>query len=100
MKPISRRTFLSSTAATPLAAQLPTRTRNSSPNEPPELAELSSGDMVVQFDRTQGVVFAIRSTTDPLGSNFIGNAMNSRGIAAGDSRSLGDVVMTVSIPSG
>ena len=94
-KEISRRTFISTAAATPLAAQLTTQSRNPGRSEPPELVELSSGDMVVRFDRNQGVLYEIKSKSDPHGSNFIGNPWNTRGIEPGDSRSLGDVVMTV-----
>ena len=95
MKKITRRTFVSAAAATPLAAGLASQTQNAPRAAPPELAEISSGDMVVSFDRTQGVVFAVKSRSNPLGSNFIGNSQNMRGIQPGDSRSLGDVVMTV-----
>jgi hypothetical protein len=95
MKRINRRTFISTSAATPVAARLAAQTRNTAPTAPPELTELTSGDMVVSFDRDQGVLYAIRSKSDPLGSNFIGNSQNTRRIEPGDSQSLGDVVMTV-----
>jgi len=95
MKKITRRTFVSAAAATPLASGLASQAQNPPRAAPPELAEISSGDMVVSFDRAQGVLFAIKSRSDPLGSNFIGNSQNMRGIQPGDSRSLGDVVMTV-----
>jgi hypothetical protein len=95
MKKMTRRAFVSTAAATPLVAGLAAQTQNNQRATPPELAEFSSGDMVVSFDRTQGILFAIKSKSDPLGSNFIGNPQNMRGIQPGDSRSLGDVVMTV-----
>ena len=57
----------------------------------PEPVQLVSGDMVVTFDRTRGVLWAIQSSSDALKSNFLGNPQNVRRAI----ESTGDVVLTV-----
>ncbi len=93
---MNRRDFLSAAAVTPLVAGL------QAPQNPQagtslsaELVELTSGDMAATFDRTNGVLHSIRSKSDPLQSNFIGNADNVRRVTPDRSHSMGDLITTV-----
>lgn len=60
---------------------------------PPDLVELASGDMIVTFDRARGVLYAIKSKSDPLSTNFIGNPQNVRRVP--ESSCFGDLITTV-----
>lgn len=61
----------------------------------PDLHRISSGKMTVDFDKDPGTIFSITGKQDPLGINFVGNRINTRGVALGDTHWSGDVVATV-----
>jgi len=63
--------------------------------ENPALHRLAAGSMVVDFDKETGTIHSIIGSQDPLGTNFIGNRVNTRGVALGDTHATGDVVATV-----
>ena len=87
----SRRGFLSIAPAASVAMGVAGAVENVP--EPPDLVELSSGEMVVAFDRARGVIHSITSKADPLGTNFVANAENMRRVPEG--RAFGDLVTTV-----
>jgi hypothetical protein len=51
--------------------------------------------MVVAFDRRYGSIASITRKGDPIGTNFIGNEVNTPGVDPSDSRWTGDLVTTV-----
>jgi hypothetical protein len=59
------------------------------------LVELTTGDMIVTFDRRYGSISSITRKGDPLGTNFIGNEHNTPGVDASNSRWTGDLVTSV-----
>src|SRR5262245_5882488 len=88
---MTRRHFVSSAAA---AAPLATYVDAQAPSaDSTDLVELSAGDIAVEFDRTRGVLHSIRSKSDPLHTNFLGNSTNVRRIE--DSHHMGDLVTAV-----
>ena len=60
-----------------------------------ELVRLSSGRMVVTFDRRTGTLYSITESHDELGTNFLGNSDNTLGIKSADTHWTGDVVTTI-----
>ena len=60
-----------------------------------DLVGLSSGRMIVTFDRRNGTLYSITGASDALGTNFLGNSDNSLGIENGDTHWTGDVVTTI-----
>jgi hypothetical protein len=62
---------------------------------PDDLAELTSGDMIVTFDRRYGSIYSITRKGDSFGTNFIGNEQNTPGVDASNSRWAGDLVTSV-----
>lgn len=91
---MNRREFLSTTAAVAPLSLAETQ-EQAPPNSAPNLVQLTSGDMVVTLDRALGALHAIESKSDPLKSNFIGNAQNVRRVRPEDSRHFGDLLTTV-----
>ena len=59
------------------------------------LEQLVAGEMVVAFDRRYGSIASITRKGDPIGTNFIGNEVNTPGVDPSDSRWTGDLVTTV-----
>lgn len=59
------------------------------------LVELISGGMRVAFDKRLGTLYSVTHDSDPLGTNFLGNSVNTEGIQAGDTHWTGDVVTTI-----
>lgn len=57
--------------------------------------QITSGDMVVTFDRRYGSIFSITRKGDPFETNFLGNEVNTPGVDPSDSLWTGDVVTTV-----
>src|ERR1035437_10152250 len=62
---------------------------------PDDLVGLSSGDMIVTFDRRYGSIYSITRKGDPFGTNFIGNELNTPGFDDSNSRWTGDLVTSV-----
>jgi hypothetical protein len=60
-----------------------------------DLARLTSGRMVVTFDRQNGTLYSITEARDGLVTNFLGNSDNTQGIQNGDTHWTGDVVTTI-----
>ncbi|PYX77895.1 MAG: hypothetical protein DMG70_33565, partial [Acidobacteria bacterium] len=60
-----------------------------------DLVRLSSGRMIVRFDRRNGTVYSISDARDALGTNFLGNSDNTLGIKSADTHWTGDVVTTI-----
>jgi hypothetical protein len=60
-----------------------------------ELVRLSSGRMVVTFDRRNGTLYSLSEAHDRLGTNFLGNSDNTLGIKSADTHWTGDVVTTI-----
>lgn len=87
---MNRRHFLSTAAATPLVA-LADPQGGTPAQSRADLVDIASGDMVVTFDKSRGVLYAIKSKSDPLKTNFIGNPDNVRRAV----QSMGDLVTTV-----
>jgi hypothetical protein len=88
---MKRRTFLTTAAAAaPLAAAVEAQELQSTVGNP-DLVQISSGDMLVTFDRGHGTIWAIQSKSDPLNTNFIGNPTNVRRPQS----AMGDVMTTV-----
>lgn len=56
---------------------------------------MEAGEMVIHFDRRYGSITSITRKNDSLQTNYIGNALNTPGVDASDSRWTGDVVSTV-----
>ena len=91
---MTRRQFVSTAAAAaPLATYVDAQSQ--SPADSGDIVELSSGDMVVKFDRARGVLYSVRSKSDPLQTNFVGNPQNVRRAAPDDSHAMGDLMTTV-----
>src|SRR5579864_1657557 len=59
------------------------------------LIEVTSGEMVVAFDKRYGSIASITRKGDEFGTNYIGNEINTPGVDPSDSRFTGDVVTTV-----
>jgi hypothetical protein len=59
-----------------------------------DLVKLAAGGMVVNFDRLSGTIYSITKEGDRLGTNFLGNAHNTRGVDLGDILWTGNVVST------
>ncbi len=68
-------------------------------NPHPKLHRLRAGRMLVDFDVSLGTIHAITAQGDPLGTNFLGNQLNTRGVAIGDAHWTGDVVTAVYHPA-
>lgn len=64
-------------------------------NDDPALHRISAGRMRVDFDKDLGTIHAIAASGDPLGTNFLGNQLNTRGVTLGDAHWTGDIVATV-----
>ena len=62
---------------------------------PFDLVRLSSGRMVVTFDRRNGTLYSITEAHDRLGTNFLGNSDNTLGIKSADTHWTGDLVTTI-----
>ena len=89
---ISRRGFVAAASSAPLVAIAePQNQTAAAPN--PDIVETTSGDLVVAFDQSRGVLHSIRAASDPLRTNFIGNETNVRRATAGNF--LGDLITTV-----
>jgi hypothetical protein len=58
-----------------------------------DLHRLSAENMVVDFDKETGTIHSITGSRDPLGTNFLGNRENTRGVALGDTHWTGDLVV-------
>jgi len=88
-------------SAHPLTQAAPRRESTSLTSHAPvgpnqdDLVELSSGDMIVAFDRRYGSISSITRKGDPLATNFIGNEYNTPGVDASNSRWTGDLVTNV-----
>src|SRR5207244_199581 len=54
-----------------------------------DLVRLSSGRMIVRFDRRNGTVYSISDARDALGTNFLGNSDNTLGIKSADTHWTG-----------
>jgi hypothetical protein len=61
----------------------------------PVLHSLASGKLIADFDMKTGTIHSITGKNDPLGTNFLGNRLNTRGVALGDAHWSGDLVATV-----
>jgi hypothetical protein len=104
---LSRRRILKSIGTAGLAALVPavgaTETSRDSHSVPPpsratkksDMLRLSSGRMIVTFDRRNGTLYSITETHDALGTNFLGNSDNTLGVKNGDTHWTGDVVSTI-----
>jgi hypothetical protein len=44
-----------------------------------DLHRISTGDMIVEFDKATGTVHSLSAKGDPLATNFLGNRLNVRG---------------------
>jgi hypothetical protein len=64
-------------------------------NDNPALHRIAAGRMLVDFDKDLGTIHAVTASGDPLGTNFVGNQLNTRGVALGDPHWTGDIVATV-----
>jgi hypothetical protein len=84
---MNRREFMTTAAAAPLTAAVAAQGQGSGA----DLVDLSSGDMLVRFDRSRGVLYSIQSKSDPLKSNFVGNPDNVRRVTS----CMGDLITTV-----
>ncbi len=58
-------------------------------------AEITAGEMIVQFDKRYGSISSIARKGDAFGTNYLGNETNTPGVDPSDSRFTGDVVTTV-----
>jgi hypothetical protein len=83
---------VAATDMTPLSGPIPVASRATTKSE---LVRLSSGRMMVTFDRRNGTLYSITEAHDALGTNFLGNSDNTLGIQNGDSHWTGDVVTTI-----
>jgi len=59
-----------------------------------DLVRLSSGRMIVTFDRRNGTIYSITDAHDALETNFLGNSDNTLGVKSADTHWTGDVVTT------
>lgn len=86
-------------ASTAMGAQeLPARAARpgrESRNDNPALHRIAAGRMVADFDKDLGTIHAITASGDALGTNFLGNQLNTRGVPLGDPHWTGDIVATV-----
>ncbi len=73
----------------------PARPGREARNDQPALHRITVGRMVVEFDKDLGTIHGITASGDPLGTNFLGNQLNTRGVALGDPHWTGDLVATV-----
>jgi len=62
---------------------------------PQDLVRLNSGDLMAAYDRRDGTLYSLQSSSDPLRTNFLGNASNTRGIRLHDTFWTGHVISTV-----
>ena len=75
-----------------LSHAIPTTSRATNKSD---LVRLSSGRMIVTFDRRNGTLYSITAPHDALGTNFLGNSDNTQGVQNGDTHWTGDVVTTI-----
>jgi hypothetical protein len=83
---------VAATQASPLSHSIPAASRATNSAD---LVELSSGRMIVTFDRRNGTLYSITEAHDALGTNFLGNSDNTLGIENGDTHWTGDVDTTI-----
>ena len=60
-----------------------------------DLVRLASGGVMATFDRRLGTLHAVSREGDTFRTNFVGNSLNTRGVAVGDTHWTGDLVATV-----
>jgi len=83
---------VAATETSPLSQSIPGASRATNKSD---LVRLSSGRMIVTFDRRNGTLYSITEAHDALGTNFLGNSDNTLGIQNGDTHWSGDVLSTI-----
>lgn len=83
---------VAATETSPLSQSIPGASRATNKSD---LVRLSSGRMIVTFDRRNGTLYSITEVHDALGTNFLGNSDNTLGIQNGDTHWSGDVLSTI-----
>jgi hypothetical protein len=61
---------------------------------PEDLVEIKAGELAAVFDRKDGSLYSLQGASDPLHTNFLGNAENTRGVRLRDTLWTGHVLTT------
>jgi len=72
---------IAATETSPLSHSIPPASRAANKAD---LVRLSSGRMIVTFDRRNGTLYSINEVHDALGTNFLGNSDNTLGLKSAD----------------